>query len=336
METLTTLPHADHHEAEQKPFEYEILDDSDLRYEYVNLTKNLISKVMDEKADSLIFLDKSARPVSWLVRSLWDSIAIEKFDEQGKPVIAAMPEMKFLNIDKEQWMPSMGRHELVDGADITLDNVHSDTIDSLTGVFTERSLEPQDYVDKDEPTMFDDKNIMIIDEVCATDLTRKIAHTLVKTAFQNAASIKSTHWMSPATSYDRKSGGRINSKTPVWYSNYTPHGRLVADRDQKVSSESNSVRQRRGAQFLSTRFPEIDERGVQLRQEMKQLGRDVKAGKMPVAPQSNRSREFKVQFVESVNNLSINEFARLRQQSEKENSSFADVVNEYKAARAAS
>lgn len=315
---------------------YEILDTPDLRYQYVRYTEGVIARAIAEDIDTMVFLDKSARPVAWLMKSLWPTLGIKDFDADGQPIRAAMPAIKFINFDREQWAPAMGRSEGRDGNGITLDGVHPDTVDSLTGLFAIRAVDRDEYISSDEKTLFDDKNVLIVDEVSASGDTLTMAQALLGRAFTNAHSIQGMHWMSPDKTYDKKSGGVRNADLPVWYSADTPYGRIVGDRDLYKSGQSSSMRQRRGAQFLSYRLPKLDAQGRRLRAEMAQLGRDVADGKMPVlldATYRPNDDVFVDQYMQHVNDISTAEFAVLRQQAVRERVSFPDLLNEYKQAR---
>lgn len=50
----------------------------------------LIQKIKDDQVDALVFLDKSARPLSWIFRKSWELIYPD-----AKP-----PEIKFVNPPK--------------------------------------------------------------------------------------------------------------------------------------------------------------------------------------------------------------------------------------------
>lgn len=320
-------------EAPEKQFEYQILNDPELRYKYVRLTEGLIARSLANDIDSMVFLDKSARPVAWLMRALWPTLGFKEFDASGKPIIAPMPEAKFANIDREQWAHVMGRSEVREGQGLTLENVHPDTIDSLTGLFAQKNMDADDYIAKDEATLFDDKNVLIVDEVSASGDTLRMAAALFGRAFQNANSIEEAHWMTPEKKYDKRSGGTRNAELPVWYKRDDPYGRLVGDRDDLHSSHSPSMRQRRGAMFLSGRLPQEDAKGKQLREEMYQLGRDVASGEMPVKF-NTRYRpdddEFMDNFMLQVNGVTRREYATLQEQAEVEGIPFVELFNQYK------
>lgn len=319
-------------EQTEKQYEYEVLADPDLRREYVNYTDRLIAHTLEQNTDTVIFLDKSARPVSWLMRSLWPKLGFKKFDENGNPIMEKMPEMKFLNIDREKWEPMMGRSEGRDGAGITLDYVPDDTIDSLTGLYAERTVGRNDFIGAEEPTFLDDKDVLIVDEVRVSGDTLEVAQALVGKAFKNAHSIRGNHWMSPAIKVDPKTGVKTNSDLPVWYSDDTPKGRLVADVNSRKSGNSPSLRQQRGSQFLSTRFDTPDKKGIQLRKEMQQIGEEVMANQYPIVPSATRNldRPFIEQYIRYTSDLSLNEFRDLREQAERENTSFTKITRDYK------
>lgn len=319
-----------------KNSEYELLDHPDLRYKYVKLTERLIAKAISEDIDTLIFLDKSARPVAWLLKELWPTLGFKDFDADGNPITSSLPDIKFVNFDREQWAPVMGRSEGRDGKGITLDGLHPDTIDSLTGLFAVKNMDADDFVAPDDETLFDDKHVLIVDEVSASGDTLAMAERLFEKAFKNAASIDGTHWMSPDKKVDRKSGGIRNADVPVWYVGHSPYGRLVGDRDLYRSGHSNSMRQRRGAQFLSYPFAEPDQKGIKLRNEMKRLGQDVSSGAMPVvfdAVYRPDSQRFQDLYMQRINHMSVDDFVKLRVQAEEESIPFPTLVEEFHASK---
>lgn len=325
----------------EKPYEYQILDDPEMRYRYVQYTEKLIARTIESDVDSLVFLDKSARPVAWLMRSLWPTLGFKDFDENGEPIKLPMPEMKFANIDREQWASAMGRSEVREGEGITLKGVHPDTIDSLTGLFAKKNMDMDDYVSKDDETLFDDKNVLIIDEVMASGDTLTMAQKLFERAFENAKSIDGAYWMAPEQKMDKRSGGMRNADLPIWYDRNSTAGRGIGGRESNISASSESVRQRRGRLFLSTRYAEmhhgqriemIDQKGQKLREDIQMLGREVADGKIPVLMGKMRpgSDEFEDNFMRHVNDLNVEDFIRLRRQAEAEGTSFTDLVNLYK------
>src|SRR6185436_11400821 len=87
---------------EEQPFEYELLtghkrtdgswkSSEELKTEYVHLTDELIRKMTEgvrvvdavtgetenKPVDYVVWIDKSARPVSWLTKELWPTLAVD-------------------------------------------------------------------------------------------------------------------------------------------------------------------------------------------------------------------------------------------------------------------
>ena len=80
---------------------------------YVRDTALLISKIdgsikgnisSPEAFDHIVYLDKSARPVSWIVNMLWQSFAA--VDNSGKQ--AKRPLHTYVNIDRSPWFRKVG------------------------------------------------------------------------------------------------------------------------------------------------------------------------------------------------------------------------------------
>lgn len=313
---------AEEHLNEQ--YSYKVLDSPELRTQYVWNTERLIGRVIAQEINDIVFLDKSARPVAWLMKSLWPLLGV---DEDGRAL--AMPTVKFANIDREQWEPLVGRSEDKNGG-INMNRIHPDTVDSLRGLYALKNLDRDDRAD-DEPTLFDGRKLMIIDEVKSSGDTIAMSEWLFEKAFPEAE-IHTSYWMSPATK-QLKSGVRINADLPIWYDKYNPHGRLIANREGNISKASVSMRQRRGSQFLSTRFPYIDEKGLQLKHEMTQLAHEVADGIIPVTPSPERSDKAVEYILGHVNHLSEAEFIKLKREATRSGESFPQLYLEYKRSR---
>ena len=75
----------------------------------MRLTDSLIADICQIAAEAsvpvrLLFLDKSGRPVAWLVRALWPLLARHHGTGYGQGVVPRLPSCHFANIDREQWM----------------------------------------------------------------------------------------------------------------------------------------------------------------------------------------------------------------------------------------
>lgn len=246
-------PHdeADHDNGEQAPeFEYEILkghfepdsrtwkSEKELRMEYVQLTDELIRKMTtgvsvenpetgetEVKVPTVaVFLDKSARPLSHLVRELWPVLARDPKTGEIPP----MPQFKFLNIDREQWVNQIDPYGV---GIMDIEHLRPSILNSLRSIFVER-----EYKDKIEqnglndavnhmPSTLDGETVLIVDETLSTGRTAKIARAMMKRTFPKTA-VAATHWM---TSKFTKNGNEFNA-VPVWYKTADRMGRGVSDR----------------------------------------------------------------------------------------------------------
>jgi len=259
--------------------------DEQLRTEYIHRTDELIRKMTEgvtvtdpetgerktEIPDFVVYLDKSARPVSWLVRELWPKLAAAPGQD-----LPSMPKTRFVNIDREQWVNTVDPHGL---GKMNIDLVDKSVVRSLRSIFTgvaEKRNGLEDNIDT-APTELDGKTVLVVDEVHSSGRTLDIAEKFFKRAFPTAK-IATSYWMGGVT---QKNGAQGNADLPVWYKEKDATGRGVDNRDEGKSQLSNSVTQRLGGWFLSTAFKEADPLSLRLRQEIKQLANDPAVLKVP-------------------------------------------------------
>lgn len=298
-----------------KEYHYDILDDVEIRTKYVQYTEKLIANAIAEKDDYMVFLDKSARPVAWLMKSLWPVLGIDDNGDKAK-----MPEIRFANIDREQWGLIIGRSTDKDGGG-GINAVPDERIQELHDTYT-------NYQGRNDVPDIEAAKIRIVDEVMASGDTLRMATGMFQRAFPDAK-VESMYWMTPETKTQTRGGATYNAEIPVWYSDHDMHGRLVADRNVK-SANSASGAQRTGSVFLSTRFPSIDQAGLALKGEMEQLALEVRDGKIPVTPNSARSFEVQEQIVNTVDRLSLEEYAALKKEAKRSNEPFVQLYQQYK------
>jgi len=313
------------HEAQSEPH-YEILYSPELRAKYLTLTDGLIKHLTDQKTEVAIFLDKSARPVAWMVNEMWDVLAPQ--DADGN-LISKKPQIKFLNIDREQWGATLGRSEDKDGL-INLDRLHPERLQELRDLYAPIAGVSQES----DQTLLTNKNVMVIDEVKMSGDTLAMSEAIIKKAFPDAASVNGAYWMLDPAKRDPRSGALTGGEVPVWYSDETNKGRLVANRDSTKSSMSNSTRQRTGAYWLSTRFRNIDFSGRQLKQEVKWMVNDIRGHRLIYKPASgwDESTEDVDTRIQRINGLSIDEYVGLRREA-KDDSELNSLYREYIEAR---
>ena len=252
-------------------------------------------------ADKVIYLDKSARPVSWLVNEFWR-------DFTDKP----QPQETFLAIDRKAWFPRVGiklsgneEIELPDGSRRVAkaedfwkafdENISEDKRKTLLAKI--RCLYIQGGIEKEDPdtilntpTELDGKNITIIDEVSRSGSTLGIAVGLIKRAFPEVKSVNEhVFWIDTTREVN---GETQMGNTPVWYprdiSNW--YGRGVKDIDQhfydKIFEENPTPINRAnkyGAFVLGVPLRPGDEpnqESERLRTEMKRIHSDYQSGRI--------------------------------------------------------
>ena len=160
-----------------------------------------------------VCLDKSGRPVAWLVRALWPVLARTPGTDFADAVIPSMPAFRFVNIDREQWWSHTGGSEF---GVIDVSKVPAESIAKLRRVFLPRADSLNAWLD--------DKRVLVVDEVKNTGDTLQIARGLFERAFPTA-DVRIAHWMDPGNFTD-PSGMRRTSDVPVWYRADTWQGRL--------------------------------------------------------------------------------------------------------------
>ncbi|MCX6805230.1 MAG: hypothetical protein NT114_00870 [Patescibacteria group bacterium] len=228
------------------------------RSHYIENTRQLIHEIVDKNIDTVIFLDKSGRPVQWLISELWPIFAADK----KKPV------SYFANIDAAEWC-GLDRDSGVRPTDEELEEAKRNITDEdleiirhdfgpkrvISDVLDEHGeVMPGHKVATDEP-LFDGKNVLIVDETAVTGATLDLAQFLFAKAFPKA-SFSGKHWQ---MNYKEK----LNN--PVWYSRLDVTGRGVGD------GKAGSI--------LSSRLESHDVRAAWLREDIKTLAKDIVEGK---------------------------------------------------------
>lgn len=297
----------------------------------------------EEKRDlpppqEVIYLDKSARPVEWLVRGLYPVLVTPTQDSEGNEQIPPMPHSRFLNIDKEDWLRRMGvsQQHLEDAPDSMVDfsKIDPDLITRLRSLFsTEQLTEETRDLAWELPTVLDGRHVMIVDEVMSSGQTLKIAQKLLSLAIPEAT-FSGQYWMIPERRY-LNPGSTTDfamKRVPAWYSNVRESGRGVSDKsavwperaaalDYKVSELS-----RLGRDFLSTpphnpvTFERItDPLATKIRADITYLRDDIKDRKLFYRPARERfdvDEEAAVRRIEELNGMSLDEWKVKRDELE--------------------
>ena len=192
-------------------------------------------------ADHIIYLDKSARPVSWLNNVFWDAFT-------DKP----RPKHSYLAIDRMEWfartdtpVDSSGYIKDADGEsshvarfeDFLAENVSAEDIARIRALYIPGGIEEED-VEKimSTPTGLEGKNITIVDEVGRSGSTLNIAKYLVSLAIPEAASVNGyTYW--EAGVQIGPNGEHQMRSVPVWYDAASRLGRGIGDVNEAFFAE---------------------------------------------------------------------------------------------------
>ena len=198
----------------------------------------------DTPADHVIYLDKSARPVCWLVNTFWDDFTDEK-----------RPPHSFLAIDRADWLRRMGFNCDDDGRDLATGDkitpgeirdavkyLDKKTLAGLHALFVPGGVETEDPdTILQLPTVLDGKNVLVVDEVARTGSTQSIAQMALKAAIPAIKQTQSyTFWRTPGAFTYVKSNGNTESEiasAPIWYDAKTPLGRGIGDVSQDFFAE---------------------------------------------------------------------------------------------------
>ncbi len=245
--------------------------DAEMRAEYVGLTFELIEQIIEGDYDTVLFLDKSGRPVEWLVNELWTV-----FTDKEKP------EFKFINIDANRLL---GYHH--EAPRPTSDEIANylpspQDIKELRQTYQKGENKDTSYLDE--------KNILIVDEIKVSGATSKITHRLLEEAFPSS-NFDQYHWLTGATkttaTYEKGQEQRTTTvtKLPVWYHATDPRGRGVGDADPKESQflSSPNITYQKGDEIESIRGTQ-DELSLDLRADISHLAKAVREGRQAVQP----------------------------------------------------
>ncbi|MEX2209368.1 MAG: hypothetical protein WD603_02545 [Patescibacteria group bacterium] len=263
------------------------------------------------RPDVAVYLDKSGRPVSWLVRKLWGQLATPGPDGTVPPP----PESRFFNIDRIDWLRRVGvpEHEIEgagpEGFEMGRIAENPSAVRELVGRFRlpfvegRRSEEGPDgqqrTVTLNESNWLDEvwkmplkpvrrtdgtegppRHIVAIDEMKSSGATLHIARELLATALPEV-SVSGTHWSTPkkkSIGIDKETGEiqTTEETAPPWYRRDLEAGRGVGDLDRKryTDSEGNWKVRLTGEVALSTPLTDIE--GKRIRdQRAERLRRDI-------------------------------------------------------------
>ncbi len=229
--------------------------DGEVQYSYILSTVDLILEVLRNKESTVIFLDKSARPVYWLFNELWHDVVSLLPGEASK---TQKPHILFANIDKNN-NPDIVSSSNFDSASIDTESEEYRRLVKKIQTTFGRSFKKQ-------------RRVRVVDEVRDTGATLLIARQLFQSAFPKSI-FNISWWKKFATP---TADGRVieNGEVPVWYhgNNENQYYTGIANKTDRTTFLSRPL-----SEIIN---PEKDKLGLsgQLRREMKKLANLFRVG----------------------------------------------------------
>ena len=215
--------------------------------DYVSYTADTIAAITGETTDAMsstqeayqkpfnhiIYLDKSARPVCWMVNVFWDAFTDAK-----------RPPHSFLAIDRADWFRRAGLESNNDGRSrddgerYTFQDfvAHEDAINpahiaGIRALYIDGGVDTTDPAEIMQlPTSLEGKRILIVDEGSRTGSTLGIASLIIRRAIPEAAAVETYEfYRNSGLVINPQTGETENAEVPVWYRSDIPDGRGIDD-----------------------------------------------------------------------------------------------------------
>ena len=313
---------------------HKVLRNGTIVNETININENIINYVQDtallisvidgslsgrEPYDHVVYLDKSARPVSWLVNMFWEDFA--SHDLSGNAI--KRPPHSYINIDRAPWFRYAGIDVTDDGRQTadgelatfwdfsnSFENLNERHFAEIRALYINGGIETEDvgWI-MDRPTLLDGKKVLIVDEVSRTGSTLKIAEKLFQKTFPEAK-IGCSYFWHPHESVLMMGSEKVLTSIPVWYDPSTYFGRGIGGLDEhyyrnlyekysKMSGTNPNIKLEkfRAYAFAATVFstPILDDDGSimglgaekktrALMRDLRRLHDEYKAGRVFVQP----------------------------------------------------
>lgn len=293
-------------------FEERTLSIDETMSRMVGSTALVIATLVGEKenvppADVVIYLDKSARPVSWLVDAFWDDFTDKKKPEKFFSAIDREEMFNMIGADLEsnQYIENPdGSSRMATGRDfwILFDKLPKDKQTELLARFRcnfiEGGIEDEDPEKiMNTPTLLDGKNVVIVDEVSRSGATIDIATELVRRAIgKDSVNVYDcVFWNDGFTKTDN--GEYQMGNAPVWYPKDSSdwRGRGIMDpsldfREREYENDPNPKNRaaRYGSAFVGVPLNFEEEEGhlsQKLKDEIAKMHSDYQSGHiLPLLP----------------------------------------------------
>ena len=224
-------------------------------------------------ADHIVYLDKSARPVSWLVNKFWDDFTDKKRPDSSYLAIDRSPWLQRAGQDVDQdgrFTPRSGQNRLATFDDFLRGEkyISKNDLAKVRALYIEGGIDTEDPdIIMQMPTILDGKNVTVIDEVERTGTTANIATYLLKRAIPEIKSVGYYSFWHPVPLKNNSGDDTQMSSVPVWYDARRISGRGVSEINpiyyrNLYNENPTSVNRARmfGAELLGTPFnPESEQ-----------------------------------------------------------------------------
>ncbi len=197
---------------EEPAFHYELLENPKTREDLLRGMDNLMETIQDRDVDTVVFLDRSARPLSWLMRERW------RLSDSDKP----MPEMKFVNIglatsvhpgSRDLTIPGGGAYYPYPSSSSRQDFVRKKMMsnqwlspEDVPTRWSEGLLDHEDEVQELEDVFgsnLDGKRVLVVDEMVNTGKNLLTAVSLFSLMFPKLKEVQGTAFkLSKGMGYD--------------------------------------------------------------------------------------------------------------------------------------
>lgn len=282
-----------------------------------------------EAPDVAIFLDKSARPVSWLVDALWDQFAGED---------SVKPDYDFLNIDRVTWFRRQGyslseSESSLGPSDFDIDKVSDEDIARIRAIFVEGDLDRDNWQDDvwNLGTRLDGKNVLVVDEVKNKGGTLSIATQLLHRAIPEATFSGTYFWKSGRYALGNSVDNMQMESAPVWYSRESVWGRGIGDLSkayyEQLPDTPENFKRQLGWLALSAphhdprTFEEVEDiEATRLLQDIAYLSYALADGKVLAMPSNERESEEVIETLEQrYPGIPVRDIVQYRARRSKEN-----------------
>ena len=267
--------------------------------------------------DLVVYLDKSARPVSFLVNEFWTTFTNQK-----------RPKSTFLAIDRVRWLHYLGVDVDEDGQirdevegkrpatinDVPKEKITKEDIARIRALFIPGGIEEEnpDAI-METSTGLEGKNITIIDEVERSGTTMELAKYLVQLAIPEAHIHGHAFWH-PGFQRETFPGGVTKKQmrgTPIWYDTKTSVGRAIGDINEEFFEERheryNTARtraQKYGAfalgEFINLHNEPHNNRSLRIAEEIQKIFKEFKAGHILMLPTQHYDTDKMIDSLESL------------------------------------